>query len=408
MPHNDDFEELLREMESRRFSRQHTERTPKCLHPSLYVRYARTGWPNEVVAHAKACAYCQKSKAAAWSVECPGLGELQAYLQNPDYPDSVAVDRHLYWDWCGACAARIRILQRPQLGIKNTTGWITLVANLDARTPPHQHTKKPESENYSSLPNVIGGPRPTIVVHGKHDLPSVDLRIEEHGNDTLVVRLITKESSLACKTLDLRLAGERFETRCELTFRRTHTGEWLAESVVKSSEERMGDLSERCIISFRICDEIDQVREGPPAQINITRPDVSPREATSSKRGFGVIVLRSAKKSPKSQARTFAAAAHARTEPGWPIEVEVTPANGVAPVRLRFYLTARNIAVELADSSEGRSIRLAARKIPMDAIQVTAHRQVIAPEGLFKLHSQSTEAEITQALLDAGLEVQAE
>jgi hypothetical protein len=64
-----DLEGLLRQAyaaETSRLPAGHPQRTPDCPHPSFYVRYARTGWPQELAAHAAICAYCQKSMAV-WS-----------------------------------------------------------------------------------------------------------------------------------------------------------------------------------------------------------------------------------------------------------------------------------------------------------------------------------------------------
>jgi hypothetical protein len=133
MPDAYDLEDLLRTVEFSRLPKQHSQRTAECPHPSLYVRYARTGWPKDLVEHARACPYCQKSKAAAWSIECPGWGELQNYLQDSNYPDRVAVERHLEWTGCGVCAARLELLKFLD-GAKRVLGWVATTTDDHRRT----------------------------------------------------------------------------------------------------------------------------------------------------------------------------------------------------------------------------------------------------------------------------------
>jgi hypothetical protein len=78
-----DLEDLLRQSfaaEISRLPKQHPQRTPKCPHPSSYVRYARSGWPQELAVHAAACPYCQKS-LAVW---LPDAAPARYHLDIPE------------------------------------------------------------------------------------------------------------------------------------------------------------------------------------------------------------------------------------------------------------------------------------------------------------------------------------
>lgn len=227
-----DLENVLRRAYAAKFARlpEHPQRTADCPNPSAYIRYARTGWPEELAAHAGACMYCQKSKAAVWSAECPGWRELQDYLQNPNYPDRVAVERHLQWAGCDACAARLELLKQPVSSSVMTRGWTTLLQDTSTGTA-----------------TGAGNVRPPINVTVEED------------NGSIVVQLTTTDPALGGKVLDFRVAGERFETRCELVFERVSQTEWRAMTTVASTEERLLDLSGKRLISFRVREDLDRV-----------------------------------------------------------------------------------------------------------------------------------------------------
>ena len=322
-------------------------------------------------------------------MECPGLKVLQAYLQDPAYEDRMAVEWHLDWAGCEACEARLELLLATEQREEVAGEWHTLFLDTAVEGPI-----------------AIGDVRHRIHIAEQLGTLPVILTVDEKDWH-LVVRLTTTEPGLAGKEIDLRLAGERFETRCELTLVRVSEQEWCATLTIPSSEERLQDLSGKCLISFRICEELNE-SHSKPLGIRDSEEGLVPIRASSVANSSKLIVLRSGKKPSMLETHTLAVAAHARTEPGWPIEVEINVASGGAPVQLRFQLTARNIAVELADTKEERVVRLTARNIPIDVCHVIGRRQLLAREALFKLHSQSTKAEIEQALLAAGLEVDVE
>lgn len=231
-----DLENLLRKTYAVKFDRppeQPSQRTAECPHPSAYIRYARTGWPEELATHAATCTYCQKSKAAAWSIECPGWGELQNYLQDSNYPDRVALERHLQWTGCAACAARLELLKQPASCSAQTGDWRTVIDNTRTGT-------------------TIGTSDARSPIH---------ITVEE-DDGSVVVQLTTRNAALAGKALDFRLDGERFETKCTLTFEQAGEDEWRAATTISLSAERLRDLSGKRLISIRLpaADAVEEAR----------------------------------------------------------------------------------------------------------------------------------------------------
>jgi hypothetical protein len=330
--------------------------------------------------HALSCDYCQKRLAGVWSEECPGWKVLQTYLQEGHaYPDRLAIERHLEWTGCTACDARLKFLKLPKQPIEWTGDWLVMILNTSAEA----------SISTADIP-----------------LP-INAAVEE-DNGSIVVQLTSKDPTLAGKVFDFRLAGERFESRCELTLKSVDDEEWRATIAIPLSEEHLRDLSGKRLISFRICEELDQADNEFRSSIKNSEESLPPAPAILPANSSKITVLRSGKKPSTIKPQALAIAAQAHTERGWPLEVEINLTSGGTPVQLRFHLTARHIAVELADPNERRRIRLTAREIPIDACYVTTQRKLFASAELFKLHGQSTEAEIKQALLIAGLEVQVE
>jgi hypothetical protein len=140
------------------------------------------------------------------------------------------VERHLQWTGCDACAARLELLKQPASTSVRTGDWCTLIQNTSAGT----------------------------ATGAANAHPPINVTVEQH-NHSIVVQLTTKDSALAEKVLDFRLAGERFEIRCELAFERVSESEWRAMTTVSSSEERLLDLSGKRLISFRVREDLDRV-----------------------------------------------------------------------------------------------------------------------------------------------------
>jgi len=103
------LEEAIRIAYQREFEKmpkQHSQRTPDCPPISAYLHYAVDGWPEELKAHATNCIYCQKSLAAVWSATDHHPSE--ADINNPNYENKLAVERHLNWHGCESCAGKVK------------------------------------------------------------------------------------------------------------------------------------------------------------------------------------------------------------------------------------------------------------------------------------------------------------
>lgn len=293
-----DLENVLRRAYAARFERMpaHPQRTPECPNPSAYIRYARTGWPVELIAHAVACTYCQKSKAAVWSAECPGWGELQNYLQDSNYPDRVALERHLHWTGCGACAARLELLKQPASSSAQTGDWRT----------------------------VIDDTRSGMAIGTSDARSPIHIKVEE-DNGSIIVQLTTRNAALAGKSLDFRLDGERFETKCELTFERSSEDEWRAATTIPLSAERLRDLAGKRLVSVRLS-EADAVEEARSAERNeIHNPERQHQGLPDWKRNASKLLSKST-----SELKDLVSAAFAAVARGVKVERWTAPPVGVA------------------------------------------------------------------------------
>jgi hypothetical protein len=236
---NSDILNLLREEREARLHSIPTQnrfRTPVCPSIGLYATYAIDGWPEKLTFHAASCDYCQNRLATVWSVECPGWGPLQDYLNNEAFPNKKAVERHLRWEGCGACSARLKLLQATSQSMKREGEWFTFHLGSGAQT-------------------TTGAGRPAVsVVERLDDIPLV-ITVEEQ-NASLRIQVSSTGGVLAGKSVELRLAGERFETRCELQLERQGDQCW-AEATVLSSEQRLRDLAGQKMLSVRLHEQSD-------------------------------------------------------------------------------------------------------------------------------------------------------
>lgn len=102
------LEEALKavyENEIAKMSGQHSQRTPDCPLTAAYLRYAKEGWPEKLRAHASNCIYCQKSLAIVWKLTDHHPSEEE--LNDPNYINRMAVERHLNWHGCESCAGKV-------------------------------------------------------------------------------------------------------------------------------------------------------------------------------------------------------------------------------------------------------------------------------------------------------------
>jgi hypothetical protein len=102
------LEELLKaahQRELERMPKQHSQRTPDCPPIGYYLDYGRGGWPEELKAHATNCVYCQKKLASAWNAI--GHHPSEEQINDPNYENKLAVERHLNWHGCESCTGKI-------------------------------------------------------------------------------------------------------------------------------------------------------------------------------------------------------------------------------------------------------------------------------------------------------------
>ncbi len=104
-----DLEALLKESyeaERAEVPTQHSQRTNDCPHQHLYKQYAQEGWPAELQKHARSCQYCQKALAVFWDIL--GYHPSEADINDPNFINHIAVERHITWHHCESCAAGIK------------------------------------------------------------------------------------------------------------------------------------------------------------------------------------------------------------------------------------------------------------------------------------------------------------
>jgi hypothetical protein len=100
-----EMEDFLRKVyreELARVPKLHTQQTSLCPSIIQIAQYAQQGWPEELKEHARSCQYCQKSVANAWNAFKIHPTEIE--LNQENNVNRIAVERHINWDHCEACA----------------------------------------------------------------------------------------------------------------------------------------------------------------------------------------------------------------------------------------------------------------------------------------------------------------